>query len=674
MRAPDLRAAGSRLGVVRALLCACLFAVGARAAHLALVDPRGAARGESQIESVVRLPPERGAIEDRNGQPLAVAVKAPSIYASPVEIRDVDATARTLGEILGADPKRVAERLRRGRSFRYVARWVAPAQAAAILERKAAAKASDRESELDGVGILEEPRRVYPYGPFAAHLVGFANIDGLGVRGIEELEDETLRGSARVVPVERDARGRLLLSETIDPYATAGSSVVLTLDSAFQADAEAALDAAIVATRAESGFVISLDPRTGDVLALAERPLFDPNHFRNTPFPHTRARSLLDAFEPGSTFKVFTIAAALEEGVVSLEDRFHCENGRFPVPGKVIRDAHPYGVLDLSHVLWKSSNIGATKIAQRLDPAVHHRTLQALGFGRRTGSGFPQESAGLLRHPRGWRPVDRANIAFGQGVNVTAFQLAAATAAIANGGVWRQPRLVKARRTPHGEIEELPLAPGRPALRPETAATMLQMMEGVVGPEGTGKRAAVAGVRVAGKTGTAQKLDPRTGSYSNSKYQAWFIGVAPIDDPRLVTVVMIDEPKGISHTGGAVAAPVFSRVATAQLARMGVRTSNGPPRVETVHSTPAPTPPVGGAESLAAAESADSVMRFGDRVLVPDFTDRTVDEVRRAASGVIDVVIQGEGRAVAQEPPPGTIVDGRSAPVRVRFARGPGEG
>ena len=674
MRAPDLRQPAVRLGVVRVALCACLLAVAARAAHLTLLDLRGAARGESQIESAVKLPPERGEIEDRNGQKLAVTVKAPSIYATPVEIRDVEATARTLAGILGADAKRVAERLRRGRSFTYVARWVTAEQASKVLALKSAAQAENRDSELDGVGILEEPRRVYPYGPFAAHLIGFANIDGVGVRGIEELEDDFLRGTARVIPVERDAKGRLLLAEAVDPYATVGGSVALTLDAAFQADAEAALDEAMATTKAESGFVISLDPHTGDVLALAERPLFDPNHFRDTPYKNTRARALLDAFEPGSTFKVFTIAAALEGGVVDLDDKFDCEHGRFQVPGKLIRDAHPYGVLDLSHVLWKSSNIGATKIAYRLDPALHHGMLQALGFGRPTGSGFPQESAGLLRHSKGWRPVDRANIAFGQGVNVTAFQLAAATAAVANGGVWHPPRLVRGRRTARGELELASLEAGRAALRPETAATVLRMMEGVVGPEGTGKRAAVPGVRVAGKTGTAQKLDPRTGSYSSSKYQAWFIGVAPVEDPKLVTVVMIDEPKGLAHTGGAVAAPVFSKVATAQLARLGIRTSPALPRVESVQAAPVPTVPTGGVASVAAAESTDSVVRFGDRVLVPDFTDRTVDEVRRQATGVLDVVISGEGRAVAQEPPPGTILDGRAGPVRVRFARGPGEG
>ncbi len=317
-------------------------------------------------------------------------------------------------------------------------------------------------------------------------------------------------------------------------------------------------------------------------------------------------------------------------------------------------------------MLWKSSNIGVTKIAYKLGPDTHHRMLTALGFGRPTGSGFPHESSGLLRSWQRWRPVDRANIAFGQGVNVTALQIAAATAAIANGGVLVEPRLVLARRPRGGSFVPAPVGKSRQAMSPATAATLLGMMEGVTGPEGTGKRAALPGIRVAGKTGTAQKLDPRTGAYSNSRYQAWFIGAAPADDPRLVIAVMLDEPKGLAHTGGAVAAPVFAKVAASQLARLGIFAAPSAPSPDAL-----PAPPV---VAAAAQDAATPVERYGDRVLVPDFTDQTVDQVRQFAVGVLDVVISGKGRAVAQEPPPGTIVDGHEARVLVRFEGGPGEG
>lgn len=661
MRGPDLRRPALRLFLLRAVLCAGLLAVAARAAHLALIEPRGAAWGEGQVKTTIPLLPERGEILDRRGQSLAVTVKAPSLFAMPRLLSDPAATTQALAGVLGADPARIGARLATSRSYTFVARWVTTEQAERV-----------RALGLAGVGIVEEPRRVYPYGGFAAHTVGFANIDGTGIRGIEEAEDTFLRGTARSVPVQRDARGQLLLSETVDPYASAGGNVLLTLDAAFQADAESALDEAMAATGSASGLVVSLDPRSGDVLSLAERPAFDPNRFRETPYKNTRSRALLDAYEPGSTFKVFLMAAALEAGAVSLDDRFDCERGRFRVPGKLIRDSHPYGVLDLQHVLWKSSNIGATKIAYKLGPDTHHTMLKTLGFGSRSGSGFPQESSGLLRSWRSWRPVDRANIAFGQGVNVTGLQLASATAAIANGGVWVQPRFVLGRKAPGAELALAPPSPTRRAMKPETAATLLSMMEGVTGPEGTGKRAAIPGIRVGGKTGTAQKLDPRTGAYSDSKYQAWFIGVAPVDDPRVVIVVMLDEPKGIAHTGGAVAAPVFAKVAAAQLARLGIV---APPATRAVQVAPAtPSASVGAALALAAAETAGRVERFGDRVFVPDFRDRTVAEVQRETTGILDVVVSGEGRAVAQDPAPGTIVDGRERRVMVRFERGPGEG
>ncbi|MCC6642714.1 MAG: penicillin-binding protein [Deltaproteobacteria bacterium] len=666
MRGPDLRRPFLRLSLLRTALCLGLLAVAARAAHLSLIDERGWKHAIDQIESVIELLPARGDIVDRRGQQLAVTVMAPSVVAEPRTVSDRDATAAALAEALGVDPARVAARLSQTRRFSYVARWVTQEQADRI-----------RALKLPGIGITEEPRRVYPFAELASQIVGFSNIDGEGVRGIEEQEDAVLRGEARKVPVERDGRQRLLLSETVDPYATVGGSVTLTLDAAFQADAETALDEAMATTGSASGLVLSLDPRTGEVFSLAERPAFDPNRFREASYKETRSRALLDAYEPGSTFKIFLMAAALEAGAVAPGDRFDCERGKFWVPGKLIRDSHPYGVLDLHHVLWKSSNIGVTKIAYKLGPDTHYRMLDALGFGRPTGSGFPQESSGLLRDWKRWRRVDRANIAFGQGVNVTALQLAAATAAIANGGIWVQPHFVLGRRAPGGELA--PAAPPvtRVAMRPETAALVLSMMEGVTGPEGTGKRAALAGIRVAGKTGTAQKLDPRTGTYSDKKYLAWFVGAAPVEDPRLVMVVMLDEPKGIAHTGGAVAAPVFAKAASAQLARLGITGATPPlaPPVQAVQAKPAPAAAAGdGASAIAAADAAQPLERFGDSVLVPDFTHRTIDEVRRETIGILDVVVSGEGRAVAQEPPPGTIVNGRGRPVLVRFERGPGEG
>jgi len=669
VRAPDLRSSNQRIALTRALLVLVFLGLGARAAHLAVVDQRGADRGERQSRTELRLPPQRGTIVDRRGAELAVTVTAPSIYAIPAEVRDVRNTARRLGKLLGADPRRLAARIEQGSGFVYLARWVS-------------GEVSDRvrQAGLLGIGIVVEPHRAYPYRELAAHVLGFANLDGAGVRGAEQMEDEWLRGTPQRFPVERDAHGRLLSQIALDHEASAGGDVALTLDAAFQADAEIALDDAMAQTGAKAGFVVSLDPRNGEVLALAERPAFDPNAFRELAYPATRARSFLDAFEPGSTFKIFLVAAALEAEAIKPTDVFDCEMGSFPVPGGIIRDAHPHGLLDVAGVVRVSSNIGATKIAYRLGPSIYYDTLRRFGFGAPTGSGFPQESAGLLRSWKNWRPVDRANLAFGQGVDVTPIQLAAATAAIANGGVWVEPHVVARRRAPEGGWEEEPVGTVRRVIRPETAARVLAMMEGVVGPEGTGKLAAIPGVRVGGKTGTAQKLDPATGHYGTNRYFAWFTGVAPIDDPRVVIVTALDEPRGLAHTGGAVAAPLFSKVAAAELARMGIPAvastlatrSGGGQGPEALGATAKAPSPTSLEESLVVAEESDvPLVQEGDRVLLPDFQGLTVAQVKRAAAEASLVVeVEGEGRAVSQEPGPGTILSGGERRVHVRF--GPG--
>ncbi|UCE87057.1 MAG: penicillin-binding protein 2, partial [Deltaproteobacteria bacterium] len=491
MRSVDLRGAARRIGIARAVLLLAFVALAARAAHLTVVDGRGAARIKEQVRTTLRLPAERGLIVDRNGVELAISAQAPSVYVMPDEMTDLDATARALAAELELGRSRVAKLLRRHAGFAFVARWVAPERARRI-----------RDLALPGVGVVDEPRRMYPYRGLAAQVVGFANIDGAGVRGVEQLEDTWLRGQGRTYAVERDARGRLLAVPGLDASLSAGGDVRLTLDVALQADAESALDAAVEASGARGGIVITLDPRSGDILALAERPGFDPNEFRHTEYAATRSRAFLDAFEPGSTLKVFLIAGAIDRGVLGVDDLIDCEQGAFRVPGKTIRDSHEHGLLDPAAVLRVSSNIGATKVAQRLGPEAHAEVLRGFGFGVPTQSRFPSESTGLLRRWSDWRPADHASIAFGQGISVTPIQLAAATAALANDGVWTRPRLVAARRAPGQPWQPEPSSPTRRVVRRETARSVLQMMEGVVGPGGTGRRAALRGLRTAGKTGT----------------------------------------------------------------------------------------------------------------------------------------------------------------------------
>lgn len=652
-----------RMAIARLTLSIVFLGLAARAAHLSVFDERGGALGVRQLAGAMSLAPERGTIVDRNGHELALSVDAASVYAVPSALEDRAKAARLLAAALGHDRRRIEARLEGRRSFVFLARWVGPEQA-----EKVAALG------LRGVGIVQEPRRNYPTAGLAAQLVGFVNIDGAGVRGIEQSEDAWLRGTPRRLPVERDGSGQLLVDSGSEHWSTSGGDVALTLDVAMQSEAALALGDALETTGARGGVVVSLDPHTGDVLALAEAPSFDPNHFRDLRFSDTRSRAFLDALEPGSTFKAFLVAAALSHHVIGPEDTIDCEEGEFRVPGKTIHDHHPYGALSPGEILQVSSNIGAVKLAFALGPKPHMDMLRRFGFGAPTGSGFPDESAGVLRALPDNRPVDHATLAFGQGTGVTPMQLAAATASFANGGRWVQPRLVSARRRPGGTWEPAAPAKQHQVIAPETARSVLSMLERVTQTGGTGRRAALRGVPVAGKTGTAQKWDPEAGEYSAQRFVAWFIGVAPVEDPRIVVVVALDEPRRPLHTGGAAAAPLFARVAAAHLAHYGILTepepapSPVPPDVRVAQAPAAvPAPP---AAPPTPTREIPEMMRFSDRVLLPDLQGLTIAQVKAVTAGAdLTVEISGEGRAVAQEPPPGTIVPGE-ARIVVRFERG----
>jgi cell division protein FtsI (penicillin-binding protein 3) len=699
--------------------------LGARATHLTLADTRAEELGNQQSLTRIELAAARGGIFDRSRKELALTIMAPSVYVSPTELKDRDATVRKLARALGIPQTGLAERLADREKFTYVARWVAPERAARVAEL-----------ELPGVGIVREPRRAFPTGSLAGRLLGFANIDGVGVRGIEQQEDSWLRGHVRTVAVERDAKGQLLATATLKPEDVAGGDVALTIDAAMQAEAEAALRQSVAKSGAAGGLVISLNPRTGEILALAEEPAFDPNRFRQIDYVETRSRAFLDALEPGSTLKVFLVAAALEADVVDRSTQLDCTGGSYQVKGKTIRDHRDYGVVDLTRLLGLSSNCGAVQVAERLGAELHYDALRRLGFGARTGSGFPFESAGLLRPWRDWKPVDQATVAFGQGLSVTPVQLAAALGAIANGGTWIAPSLVAARRAPRTPWQREPAPDSHRAFSRETASEVRHMMESVVSSEGTGRRAGLRGLRVAGKTGTAQKLDVERGQYSQTRYTAWFMGAVPADDPRLVVVVALDEPQGLAHGGGDVAAPLFAQVAADQLARLGIATAPEPfplPKVQTLiaesqqparESRPAiqsededpPTatdalasndsePPASMEPvrvqakkntSSTAQDSLPSVAAAPSRVLyrpasvpavdengaspagtvfVPEFRGSTVAEAKQLATEhTLEIELLGHGLAVAQDPAPGTILTGARRRVRIHFTTGTGEG
>lgn len=691
MRGAELVGASRRVALLRALFLGLFLVLAARAAHLSVATTRGENRAKGQLEGVMVLPATRGLIVDRNGVELALTVHAPSVYVRPGDFDGNPESLAKLAKALGQKRSVLAKRLRGRKNFTYVGRWVSKDVARRI-----------ETLDLPGVGVISEPRREYPANELASSLLGFANIDGNGVRGIEQQEDSFLRGSPVRTPVERDARGHLMARAMVAPASSAGGDVALTIDMAMQAEAETALREAMAKTGAKGGCVITLDPRTGEILALAEAPGFNPNEFRKVKFSTTRSPSFQDAVESGSVMKAFLVAAALDAGAIGPNQRIDTGDGTLAVPGKTITDHHPYGVLDPAGVLQFSSNVGAVMIANRLGAERHYDALLRFGFGSKSGSGFPSESNGIMRHYKKWTELDHATVAYGQGLGVTAIQLTAAMGALAGDGQLRVPRLISARRPGGGKWEPVEVAVPTRVISPEAASKVLNMLESVVSAEGTGRKAGLSGMRVAGKTGTAQKLDTKRGVYSKTRYGAWFMGAAPADNPKLVIVAMLDEPKGMAHGGGDVAAPLFAKVAAGQLAHLGIVTRPEPipaPRrpVMVAHAKPpkpavvtkrvparkkampkvkvAAVKKVQPKTALPAVSSPPPTRRPAPRseapVLMPDFRGETVASARQIASrDRIRIDVRGNGLAVDQHPLPGTVVFGSSKRVSISFSDG----
>ena len=718
MRSPALDRTARRIVWLRLAGLGLVLVLAGRAAHLTVAHTRARSLYDQQIRSEQRLAPARGTIFDRDGRELAITTEAASIYALPRLLEDRAAAAAGLSEALELDLARVTRRLEAHDGFTYIARWVEPEAAERV-----------RALALAGVGVDREPRRAYPAGALAAPLIGFANIDGQGVRGIEQAENAWLIGRQRRVNVERDARGRTLALRSTDPRTAQGGDVALTLDAAMQGAAEAALAEAVTRHEARGGLVLTLDPATGDLLALAEAPGFDPNRFRELDYAATRARAFSDVVEAGSTMKVFLVASALDAGLITPTDEFGTEEGWLRVRGKTIRDRRPFGVLTPSDVLRVSSNVGAVQIAQRVGREAQYQGLLRFGFGGLTHSGFPMESPGLIRDWLDWKPVDQATISFGQGLSVTAIQLGAALAAIANEGERMQPRLIRARREVGGPWQETAIRSRGRAVSARAARETLAMMRQVVSSKGTGRLAGLADVAVAGKTGTAQKLDVELGRYSQDRYIAWFMGVVPANDPQLAIVVAVDEPSGELHSGGGVAAPLFAQVAAAQLGARGVVTAPAPfaptpakqmPVTRLVHEEPAFETPPSAAVAAPPARPAALVAagppppsRHSARPLeddwidvappledgidvappleagglrtahprrddtpveaafVPDFSGLTIARAMATAQReLLEIRTKGaiEGHVVSQIPVPGTVLEGADRTVRLRFA------
>jgi cell division protein FtsI (penicillin-binding protein 3) len=516
-----------------------------------------------QQQRVIKLDPPRGTIYDARGRELAVSVQVDSAYAVPSEVRDPRATAAALAQAVpGLDAKKLARELARDREFIWVARKLDPPVAEAV-----------RALKLDGIHFLPEAKRYYPMRELAAQVLGYVGTDNNGLAGLELLYDEKVAGKPGLRTVLRDASGAMVVAPGLSfAEAEPGQDLHLTLDAAIQHIVERELERAVVERGASRGMAVFLDPRTGGVLAMASYPSFDPNEFGRYSSARWRNRTIMDVYEPGSTFKIITGAAALGSGMVRATDEFDCEMGSIVVYGKRIRDHKPFGRLTFAQVLEKSSNVGVIKAALIVGDQRLYKTIRDFGFGRPTGIDLPGEGSGILHPMERWGMRGKAYIAFGQGVSVTPLQLASAVSAVANEGTLMRPHVVAGigQRdvvlVSHSENRG-PAVVGHP-MAPATARELSRLLEGVV-IQGTGKGAGVPGYRVAGKTGTAQI--PVRGGYSHNGYLPSFVGFAPVDRPVMTGVVAIAEPQGWEYHGGQVAAPVFGAIARQVLLYLGIR-------------------------------------------------------------------------------------------------------
>ena len=420
--------------------------------------------------------------------------------------------------------------------------------------------------DIPGIDVMQEHARFYPYTTFAAPILGYVNIDGVGKLGVEKSFNDLLRGEKITLSGVRDARRKIGLGlSDFDLGEAVGHSLVLTIDKTIQYVADKAIRDAVEKAEAQCGIAAVMDPRTGELLAISQWPSFDANRYSTYPIANLHNAAVEYVFEPGSTMKIVTIGAALDTGVVKPDDQFSLNKGTYSITNITIHDSHHYKeetFMTVEEILVKSSNIGTVKVAEQLGPKKLYEYLTAFGFGQPTGVALPSESRGLLRHYSKWMPIDFANIAFGQGLNGTVMQILQMTAAVANDGVLIPPRLIRGVVTPGGEFIEADAdaSEQRRVLKASTARTMRSIMVNVVGDEGTASKAAIEGVKVAGKTGTAQRIDPETKRYSKKLWSSWFVGMAPADQPSLAVVVMIDKPSSGHYYGGDVAAPPFREI------------------------------------------------------------------------------------------------------------------
>jgi cell division protein FtsI (penicillin-binding protein 3) len=638
------------------------------------------ARAQRQQQRTVEITPKRGTIFDRNRKPLAMSIPVDSAFGVPSEIVDEHLAARLLSGVVGKPQEELEARFESSRSFVWIARKLPPEKAEAITALN-----------LKGIYLQKENQRFYPKRDLAAHVLGFVDLDEKGLGGIEYELDNEIRGESGKIVVMEDARKRWF--DGSQAKLEAGADVFLTLDEKIQYLAQRELDQAIAQTHAIAGTAVVMNPNTGEILALANWPTFNPNRASDAKAEARMDRAVSALYEPGSTFKLITLAAAFNEGITRPSEVFDCENGSVLVAGHRIHDHKRFGL--------QSSDVGAIKIALRLQAPRFYDYIRAFGFGTPTGVDLPGESKGLLRPLENWGSFSIGSISMGQEIGVTPVQLISAVSAIANGGLLYKPHVVaQLQRAGHAlQVEDVlePMEPKR-VIRPETAATLRRLMEGVV-LEGTGPKARLDGWTSAGKTGSAQKIDPSTGRYSRTQFIASFTGFAPINNPAVTILVSLDSPVG-QHEGGEVAAPVFKRIAEQVLTYLDVprdvplnpkliqaaykkHASEDASALEdfsTVDFSGQPDPlpvasqmmkPIGQAPSTSRKVPLTVAVDEGGEVELPDFSGKTMREVADISLRLgLDPVLVGSNLALNQSPAAGVKVR-RGAKITVQFGTPP---
>ncbi|HLG14146.1 MAG TPA: penicillin-binding protein [Blastocatellia bacterium] len=667
LTSPARAYSGRRLGLIQGLLIVWMLVIGARLASLQLHDYAALrARADRQQRAAIDLSPTRGVIYDRNGNELARSVEVKSLYAAPAEVLSADATADQLARILHVDRDDLYRRLTSDKVM------------AALKRKLTAEEAAEVEAlALPGLRLVDEMKRFYVGDRTAAHVLGFVDVDEQGKGGVELSYDRVVRGRGGRLVLNLDAAKRSYDHEFQE--SVPGANVTLTIDIVVQRSVEKTLAEAVRATGSRAGTAVLIRPATGEILALANFPSFNPNHVSESSDSERHNYAVETAFEPGSILKLVTYAAAIEEGIISPNTRIDCGSGEIRVGARVLRDGHA-GMLTARQALAKSSNVAAIKLGQWLGNQRLERYIGGFGFGRRTGIELPAESRGLLRPAREWDDNSMGSIPIGHEISVTAVQAASAFACIANGGEWIQPHLVSRVASPSGEVIEEPKLEKRRVVQEATAAVLKDMLEGVI-LHGTGKLAQVSGYRAAGKTGTAQKIDEETGRYSKTRYVASFAGFAPVDNPEIACLISLDEPRG-AHQGGKAAAPVFARIVSDALHILGVPAEDDPqaeliagdyetydvPWDEAIRPEPDSTRR-NIAVGLADASDAETASKPRGSVLVPDLVGRGIrDAVALCSERGLKIKASGDGVVSSQSPPPGTIVTAEAI-CHVRLSR-----